>query len=178
MMFTFFRAQGLGTGRSLVEDDRIAMAKELLAGPHRDKLLLPSDTRVAVDMTGTDAGRVVPVSDVPADEMGVDIGPDTVRRYAEVLAAARTVLWNGPMGVFEVSAYAAGTFGVARAIAEATLGGATSVVGGGDSAAAVHAAGLGAQMSHISTGGGASLEFLEGRTLPGVAALDRKDGPQ
>lgn len=174
MMFTFLRAQGRATGTSLVEDDRIAMARELLAGSARDKLVLPVDTRVAADLSGSDPGAVVPVGGVPEGRMGVDIGPDTVAHYAAILHDARTILWNGPMGVFEVPAYAAGTFGVARAIAAATESGATSVVGGGDSAAAVQAAGLAASMSHISTGGGASLEFLEGKVLPGVAALDPK----
>ncbi|MEZ4648805.1 MAG: phosphoglycerate kinase [Candidatus Eisenbacteria bacterium] len=174
MMFTFFRAQGLGTGTSLVEEDRIEMAKSLLAGPHSSKLVLPVDTRVAADISGSDAGAIVGVDAVPADRMGVDIGPASIERYAGLLAAARTIVWNGPMGVFEVPAYAEGTFAVGRAIAQATDSGATSVVGGGDSAAAVHAAGLAEKMSHISTGGGASLEFLEGKELPGVAALDRK----
>ena len=178
MMFTFLRARGFGTGTSLVEEDRIPMAKDLLAGKHSGKLVLPDDTRVAVDISGADPGHVVPVNSMPDSLMGVDIGPGTLENFGGVLRTARTILWNGPMGVFEVSTYASGTVGVARAIAEATRAGATSVVGGGDSAAAVHAAGLADAMSHISTGGGASLEFLEGRTLPGIAALDRKDGSE
>ena len=174
MMFTFLRAQGLGTGTSLVEEDRIDMAKSLLAGPHKDKLVLPVDTRVAADISGSDPGTIVPVDEVPGDRMGVDIGPASITKYTESLVSAKTIVWNGPMGVFEVPAYSDGTFEVGRAIARATGLGATSVVGGGDSAAAVHAAGLADEMSHISTGGGASLEFLEGKELPGVAALDPK----
>jgi len=171
MMFTFLRARGLDVGGSLVEEDRIELARELLAGKGAEKILLPEDVRVARDASGTDAGAVVPVDRMPADRMGVDIGPATAERYAAVLRAARTVLWNGPMGVFEVAPYAAGTQAVARALAESTRGGATTVVGGGDSAAAIHQQGLDDAVSHVSTGGGASLEFLEGKTLPGVAAL-------
>ena len=173
MMFTFLRAQGLATGRSLVEEDRVSMAGALLENPaHRHKILLPVDCRVASDPSGSDPGRVVPVTSIPEDAMGVDLGPDSIAAVAEALADARTVFWNGPMGIFEVEAYAAGTLGAAREVARATKRGAFTVVGGGDSLAAIHRAGLEHQVTHASTGGGASLEFLEGRDLPGVVALD------
>jgi phosphoglycerate kinase len=172
MMFTFLRARGSATGRSLVEEDRIGLAADLLASPEGAKILLPTDCRAAADVTGSDAGSIVPVNAIPPDRMGVDIGPASLDAVAEALAEARTVFWNGPMGVFEAPAYAAGTIGTARAVASATKRGAFTVVGGGDSLAAVHAAGAGHQISHLSTGGGASLEFLEGRELPGVAALE------
>ncbi len=171
-MFTFLRAQGRGTGASLVEEDRIEMARGLLQGPHASKVLLPSDCRVAADISGSDPGRVVPSSAIPEGAAGVDIGPGSLEEMAAYLAEARTVFWNGPMGVFEVPGYAGGTIGVAREVARATKRGAFTVVGGGDSLAAVHQAGLEAQITHCSTGGGASLEILEGRVLPGVAALE------
>ena len=173
MMFTFLRAQGLATGRSLVEEDRVQTAKELLSDPaSAAKILLPADCLVAEDISGKDSGRVVPVSGIPADRMGVDIGPRARAAIAEALSEARTIVWNGPMGVFEVPAYAEGTIEVAREVAKATKRGAFTLVGGGDSLAAVNQAGVEAQISHCSTGGGASLEFLEGKTLPGVAALE------
>ncbi len=173
MMFTFLKSQGISTGRSLVEEDRIATAKELLSDPTlAAKILLPVDCLVTEDISGRDPGRVVPVSGIPADRMGVDIGPASIAAIAEALSDARTIFWNGPMGVFEVDAYAEGTLGVAREVAKATKRGAFTVVGGGDSLAAVNRAGVETQISHCSTGGGASLEFLEGKTLPGVAALE------
>lgn len=171
MMFTFLRARGLDTGRSLVEEERLSMARDLLSGPGSEKIHLPLDTRVSSSTDGQDPGEVVRIDRIPADKMGVDIGPDTVESYRGLLTGARTVLWNGPMGVFEAEPFAAGTMAVAQALAEATREGAVTVVGGGDSAAAIHKAGLDAEVSHVSTGGGASLEFLEGKTLPGVAAL-------
>jgi phosphoglycerate kinase len=174
MMFTFLRAKGLETGTSLVESERVAMARTILDGPDAAKVLLPADCLVAADIRGTDAGAVVPVNAIPAGLAGVDIGPASIAAIGEELSTARTVVWNGPMGVFEVPAYAAGTVEVARQVARATKRGAFTVIGGGDSLAAVHQAGLESQISHCSTGGGASLEFLEGRTLPGVAALDRE----
>lgn len=174
MMFTFLRARGLETGKSLVEADRIPLAKELLADSRaREKILLPEDCRVATDLTGDDPGRIVSVDEIPSDRMGVDLGPESVGAIAEALAEARTVFWNGPMGVFEVEAYAEGTLAVAREMAKATRRGAFTVVGGGDSLAAVNRAGVEHEISHCSTGGGASLEFLEGKTLPGVAALEQ-----
>jgi phosphoglycerate kinase len=171
MTFTFAAAQGIPTGRSLVEPDRIAMAREVLAkaGP---KLILPVDCRVAKTTDASGApGQIVPLDAIPPDQAAVDIGPATVERFREALRGARTVLWNGPMGIFEVDAFAAGTRAVAELLAEATDRGATTIIGGGDSVAAVESAGLGARISHLSTGGGASLEFLEGKELPGVAAL-------
>ena len=172
MAFTFLRARGVSTGRSLVEEDRIPVAAELLKGAGAEKILLPVDCHVAADITGSDPGRIVAADAIPADLAGVDIGPATLAAIGEALAEARTIFWNGPMGVFEVSAYAEGTVGVAREVARATRRGAFTVVGGGDSLAAVNQAGVESQVSHCSTGGGASLEFLEGRVLPGVAALE------
>jgi phosphoglycerate kinase len=173
MMFTFLRAQGVDVGRSLVETDRIPTAKELLADADQArKVLLPVDCLIAQDITGSDAGRVVPVTGIPEDRMGVDIGPQSLAAIAETLSEARTIFWNGPMGVFEVPPYAEGTMGVAREVAKATQRGAFTVVGGGDSLAAVKASGVEAKISHCSTGGGASLEFLEGKVLPGVASLE------
>jgi phosphoglycerate kinase len=173
MMFTFLRAQGVATGRSLVEADRIAIAKELLQDPAQArKILLPLDCVVAEDISGTDPGRIVAVTSIPDDRAGVDIGPESLASIAEALSEARTIFWNGPMGVFEVPRYAEGTVGVALEVAKATKRGAFTVVGGGDSLAAVRRAGVETQISHCSTGGGASLEFLEGKILPGVAALE------
>jgi phosphoglycerate kinase len=171
MAFTFFRAQGREVGRSLVEADRVEMARELLSGPAAGKLVLPSDTLAATVLDGSAPGRVFSVEAMPADLAGGDIGPATAAEYAGILRGARTILWNGPMGVFEVPAFAQGTLSVAHALAEATKAGAVTVVGGGDSAAAINQAGLESAVSHVSTGGGASLEFLEGKTLPGVGAL-------
>jgi len=171
MMFTFLRARGLETGRSLVEEDRVAMAKSLLEGPYASKIVLPVDCRVAADLTGADPGAIVSSKAIPADRMGVDIGPASLEAIGAVLEDARTIFWNGPMGVFETPAFAEGTVGVAHDVARATKRGAFTVVGGGDSLAAVHQAGVENQITHCSTGGGASLEFLEGRELPGVAAL-------
>ncbi|HEX6908960.1 MAG TPA: phosphoglycerate kinase [Longimicrobium sp.] len=170
MANTFFKAMGLGTGTSLVEDDRLDMARELL-GSSGGKLVLPVDAVVAEKMEAGGPVQTVDREQIPADRMVLDVGPRTVAEYRRVLADAGTVLWNGPMGVFEVPEFAAGTRGVAEAVAEATDRGATTIIGGGDSAAAVAELGLERRMSHVSTGGGASLEFLEGKALPGVAAL-------
>jgi phosphoglycerate kinase len=172
MMFTFLRAKGIATGRSLVEEEKVPLAAELLASAEGRKITLPVDCRVAADPSGSDEGRVAPVTAIPPDRMGVDIGPESLQAIADALAEAKTVFWNGPMGIFEVPSYAAGTVGTARAVADATRRGAFSVVGGGDSLAAVRRAEVELQISHLSTGGGASLEFLEGRELPGVAALE------
>jgi phosphoglycerate kinase len=178
MMFTFFKAQGRAVGRSLVEDDRIAMAKDVLDAAQKRgvELILPVDCIASTAPDGSAPGVERAIDQLEANEMGVDIGPATVRRFAEALADARTVLWNGPMGIFEVPAFAAGTLGVARACAGATGRGAVTIVGGGDSVAAVQEAHLADRFSHLSTGGGASLEFLEGKVLPGVAALDDAEG--
>ncbi|MFI5371740.1 MAG: phosphoglycerate kinase [Candidatus Eisenbacteria bacterium] len=174
MMFTFLRAQGRPTGRSLVEEDRVELAKTVLeqARTKGVELVLPVDCVASRAADGSAPSRVTRVDDLAADEMGVDIGPDTVKLFESRLRGTKTVLWNGPMGIFEVKAFAAGTLAIARALADATTLGAVTVVGGGDSAAAVQEAGLAEQLTHISTGGGASLEFLEGKVLPGVAALD------
>lgn len=171
MMFTFLKASGCQVGRSLVENDRLDMAGEILKGPGAEKILLPADTRVSSGLDGRDSGRIVSVDAIPDDMIGVDIGPASVNAFTEVLAGAGTVVWNGPMGVFETEAFASGTMSIAHALADATTAGAVTVVGGGDSAAAIHKAGLKDAVSHVSTGGGASLEFLEGKELPGVAAL-------
>jgi phosphoglycerate kinase len=171
MANTFFKAMGLATGTSLVEDDRLDMARELQS-TSGDKLVLPVDAIVAEKMEAGQVTQTVDREAIPADRMVLDIGPRTVEEYRRILGDARTVLWNGPMGVFEVPAFAAGTKGVAEAVAEATDRGATTIIGGGDSAAAVGELGLEHRMSHVSTGGGASLEFLEGKELPGVAALE------
>ncbi len=175
MANTFFRAMGLGTGTSLVEDDRVELAAELLR-TSGDKLVLPTDCVVAARMEAGQETVVVGREAIPGDRSVLDVGPRTTDAYREVLAGAMTVLWNGPMGVFEIPEFARGTEGVARAVAEATDRGATTVVGGGDSAAAVAELGLAERISHVSTGGGASLEFLEGKTLPGVAALSERRG--
>ncbi|HEY0639611.1 MAG TPA: phosphoglycerate kinase [Pseudonocardiaceae bacterium] len=169
MCFTFLAARGEGVGDSLLERELVDTCARLLdeAG---DKILLPSDVVVATDVSEDARTRTVAASGIPDGWKGLDIGPDTVARFGEVLAGARTVFWNGPMGVFELAPFAEGTRGVATAIAGS---GAYSVVGGGDSAAAVRALGIDeAEFSHISTGGGASLEFLEGKDLPGVAVLE------
>ena len=171
MANTFFRAQGRQTGKSLVEEDRVDMARELLARAG-DRIVLPEDALVAPSIEEPTRARGVSVDAIPADEAMFDIGPRSIERFGRELQSAKTILWNGPMGVFETPPFDAGTRAVAQAIAHATALGATSIVGGGESAAAVAQAGLESRMSHVSTGGGASLEFLEGRELPGVAALD------
>jgi len=171
MCFTFLRAQGHEVGASLLEPDRVDACREILqqAG---DRLVLPVDVVAAARFAADAATEVVAADAIPVGRLGLDIGPATVARFAGSLAEARTVFWNGPMGVFELPPFAAGTRGVAEAVAGATGTGATTVVGGGDSAAAVRALGLDeTAYSHISTGGGASLEYLEGRELPGLVAL-------
>jgi len=173
MANTFFRALGLQTGTSLVEEDRLEMASELLQRG-ADKLVLPVDCVVAAEAKPGAETALVDRDDVPADRAIYDIGPRSVAEFARFIAQARTVVWNGPMGLFEVDEFAAGTRGIARAVADATDAGATTIIGGGDTAAAVEELGLAARMSHVSTGGGASLEFLEGKELPGVAALSDK----
>jgi len=173
MACTFFEAMGVETGKSLVEADRVAMAKDLLARGG-DKLRLPDDAVVSTSLDAPQSAHSVERTAIPADEAMLDIGPKSARQFADAIQSAKTVLWNGPMGVFETKPFDAGTRAVAAAMAEATRRGATTIVGGGDSAAAVAELGLERDMSHVSTGGGASLEFLEGKTLPGVAALDDK----
>jgi phosphoglycerate kinase len=171
MCFTFLAAQGHGVGDSLLEAEQIGSCRRLLES---GKVVLPSDVVVADDFSAEATTRTVPVDAIPDGWKGLDVGPETVSAFAEVLGRARTVFWNGPMGVFELAPFAEGTRGVAQAIVDATAAGAFSVVGGGDSAAAVRALGLPEDgFSHISTGGGASLEFLEGKDLPGVAVLEK-----
>ena len=176
MMYTFYKAQGMEIGKSLLEEDKVELAKKLLADAkaRNVKLLLPVDTLVADKFDNAAATKVVPVNAIPAGWAGVDIGPETIKLFSEEVKKAKTVVWNGPMGVFEMSNFAKGTNAIAQAMADATKAGAVTIVGGGDSASAIAKAGLEKQVSHVSTGGGASLEFLEGKILPGVAALNDK----
>jgi phosphoglycerate kinase len=176
MAYTFLQAQGLPIGKSLVENDKIDLAKKILADvkSRNFKFLLPTDHVIAPEFKADAAATTCDVTTTPADQMGLDIGPKTFAAYAAEIGKARTIVWNGPMGVFEMPAFAKGTLEVAKAVAAATLSGATSIVGGGDSVAAVHQSGVAEQISHISTGGGASLEFLGGRKLPGVEALTNR----
>lgn len=173
MANTFLAARGFELGGSLVEEDQTASAERILAEARRKRvrIMLPTDAVVAPQIHHRAKGRIVPIGEVPRDQMVVDIGPETVAAYTEHLAKAKTIFWNGPMGVFEVKQFAEGTNAVARLLAERADHGASVVVGGGDSVAAVEGLGLASRMTHVSTGGGASLEFLEGKTLPGVAAL-------
>ena len=173
MCFTFFKAQGYEVGESLVEDDYLEEAKRLLDDAS-GRLVLPVDVVVAAKMEEGAETETVSVDEIPSGRMGLDIGPETVEAFREKVSEARTIFWNGPMGVFEIDAFAKGTEGVARAVAEASDGGATSVIGGGDSVAAVNKLGLEDRMGHISTGGGASLEYVEGKKLPGMAVLPDK----
>jgi phosphoglycerate kinase len=172
MANTFLLAMGHEVGESLVEPDKVDLAKDLLARSG-GKLVLPVDVVIADAFSAEAERQVVPVDQVPAKWRIMDIGPETVKRFAEALQGARTVVWNGPMGVFEFEPFAAGTIAIAHVVAD--LPGATTIVGGGDSVAAVEAAGVADRITHISTGGGASLEFLEGRVLPGVAVLQDCD---
>ena len=171
MACTFFRAMGVETGKSLVEEDRIDMAKALLQRAGK-KLVLPTDAMVAPSLEQPGGAHEVSRDRIPAGEAMLDIGKDSARTFAEIIGSAKTVVWNGPMGVFETPPFDAGTRAVAEALARATERGAITIVGGGDSAAAVTDMGLESRMTHVSTGGGASLEFLEGKELPGVTALD------
>jgi phosphoglycerate kinase len=176
MAYTFEKAQGLQIGKSLVEDDKLDLAKRLLADAQakKFKLLLPTDHVVAPEFKADAPATTCDVTATPADQMGLDIGPKTIAAYSAEIAKAKTIVWNGPMGVFEMPAFSKGTLEIAKAVAAATGRGATSIVGGGDSVAAVHQSGVSKQISHISTGGGASLEFLGGAKLPGVEALTNK----
>lgn len=175
MAFTFFEAQGMEIGDSLVEQEKITLAREILEEVRAKKLrlILPVDCVVADKMENDAQRKIVPVGKIPQGWRGLDIGPDTVKIIAMEVRRAKTIVWNGPMGVFELPNFAHGTLEVARLLGDATKAGATTIVGGGDSAAAVAQAGYEHAVSHVSTGGGASLEFLEGKILPGVAALDR-----
>ena len=175
MAYTFLKAQGHEVGNSLCEVDQLDYAKEMieLAKTRGVKLLLPVDN-VAADKFDAEANTKIVGDDIPAGWMGLDIGPETVKLYAAAIAGAKTVVWNGPMGCFEMPKFASGTFGVCEAVAKVKANGGVSIIGGGDSVSAVKKSGLADRMSHISTGGGASLEFLEGKELPGVAALTDK----
>jgi len=171
MACTFYKAMGLETGRSLVEPDRVEMAADLMERAAY-RLTLPHDATVAPAIAEGAKAHAVHRDAIPSDEAMLDVGPETIASYRRAIGSAKTIIWNGPMGVFETAPFDAGTKAVAEAMAEATARGATTIVGGGDSAAAVEGAGLAARMSHVSTGGGASLEFLEGKALPGVVALE------
>ena len=177
MAFTFAKAAGLEIGASLCENDKIDLAKQIL-GAAGDKLMLQTDVLVTdkLDLKARmiGAAKIVDASAIPRAWLGIDIGPRTIETFSKVVRAAKTVLWNGPMGVFEIEASSKGTFAIAQAMADATVKGATTVIGGGDSASAIKKAGLSKKVSHVSTGGGASLEYLEGKPLPGVAALTDK----
>lgn len=173
MAYTFLRAQGLPTGKSLVEPDKVALAKDLLekAAQRKVEILLPLDHVAVKALEDTASAHPTTGADIAEDELGVDVGPKTLERLIAPLAKANTIFWNGPMGIFETERYAQGTRQVARLAADAAARGCTVVVGGGDSVAAVQSIGLADKITHISTGGGASLEFLEGKDLPGVTAL-------
>jgi phosphoglycerate kinase len=175
MAYTFLKAQGEAVGKSLVEEDKVSLAKDLLqqAKTHKLKFLLPTDHVIADRVEANALTKIVKHGEsIPENMMALDIGPETIETFSEEISKARTVVWNGPMGVFEMPPFAKGTFKVAQAVAENA--GATTIVGGGDSVAAVKAAGVADKITHISTGGGASLEFLEGQVLPGVEALTDK----
>src|SRR6266478_4393717 len=176
MAYTFLKAEGQPIGKSLIEDDKVDLAKRLRAEAQQKKfaLLLPVDHVVGAEFKPDTATQTVSVSATPDGWMGLDIGAKTIDTYRQKIASAKTIVWNGPMGVFEMPAFAKGTLEIAKAVAAATSAGATSIVGGGDSVAAVHQSGVADKISHISTGGGASLEFLGGRKLPGVEALTNK----
>ncbi len=179
MVFTFLKAQGHEVGRSLLEEDQLDTVREYLARAERDgvEIVLPTDVVAATEFSADADHAVVPVDAIPADRMGLDIGPDSAKLFADRLADCRTVFWNGPMGAFEMAPYAAGTKAVAEALVAATGAGALTVVGGGDSAAAVRQLGFADEnFGHISTGGGASLEYLEGRELPGLAVHEGEGG--
>jgi len=177
MSYTFFKAQGFEIGKSLLEADKVEFAKDIL-NQGGDKIVLPVDCKIT-DFFDFDARKIgelqqVATDAIPADWESLDIGSKSIEKFREILSAARTVVWNGPMGVFEIAETAKGTYAIAELLAEATAHGATTVIGGGDSASAVDKAGVADKVSHVSTGGGASLEFMEGKTLPGVAALTDK----
>jgi phosphoglycerate kinase len=173
MAYTFFKAQGLETGKSLVEPDKIEIAQKILAQAKKKKVsfMLPLDNVLTASIESGQVAQIVDSFPFPQDLMGVDIGPKTVALYAEIIAKAKTIVWNGPLGVFETPAFAQGTLEIAQAVAAS---GALSIIGGGDSIAAVEKAGVSQKITHISTGGGASLEFLANETLPGIEALEKK----
>lgn len=173
MAYTFYKAQGGEIGESILETDKLDLALELMkkAAGSSTKLVLPPDSRIASELKSGEATSVAKSNKIPDDKLAADIGPETEKLYADIILKAKTIVWNGPMGVFEIDEFASGTKAVAEALVKATQAGAITVVGGGDSAAAMEKFGLADKVSHVSTGGGASLEFLEGKVLPGVAAL-------
>lgn len=173
MAYTFFKAMGYEIGTSLLEEEKIELAKEILekAKDSKANLLLPLDVKITSEFKDQPADATVDVDKIPAEKMALDIGEKTIEKFKELVTSSKTVVWNGPMGVFEFDNYAGGTNAIAESLVEATSKGAITVIGGGDSAAAIKKAGLDDKVSHVSTGGGASLEFLEGKVLPGVAAL-------
>jgi phosphoglycerate kinase len=174
MIFTFYRALGLKVGKSLVEEEFIPLAKSLIekAKAKGVQFYLPTDVVVANEFKADAESKVVPIDSIPDDWLGLDIGPDSIALFSKELLTSKTVVWNGPMGVFEFEKFSKGTFAIAHTLAEVTENGGITIIGGGDSVAAINAAKLQDKISHISTGGGASLEMLEGKELPGVAALD------
>eukprot|EP00879_Flechtneria_rotunda_P033264 GHRR01036827.1.p1 GENE.GHRR01036827.1~~GHRR01036827.1.p1 ORF type:complete len:177 (-),score=94.82 GHRR01036827.1:539-1069(-) len=176
MVFTFYKARGQSVGSSLVEEDKLDLAKKLeeMAKAKGVKLLLPTDVVVADKFDPEANTQTVSADAIPDGWMGLDIGPDSIKLFQDALRECKTVVWNGPMGVFEFDKFAKGTIAIADTLAEVTPKGTITIIGGGDSVAAVEKAGVADKMSHISTGGGASLELLEGKVLPGVAALDEK----
>ena len=176
MVYTFYKAQGKETGKSLLEADKVEVARAILADAKAKgkKLLLPVDDVVAAEFKNDSPSKVVLDGQIPKDMMGLDIGPKSIELFCRELENAKTIVWNGPMGVFEMENFSKGTCAIAQALAKATEKGATTIIGGGDSASAIKKAGLSKKVSHVSTGGGASLEFLEGKILPGVAALTEK----
>ncbi|TNE73895.1 phosphoglycerate kinase [bacterium] len=176
MTYTFYKAKGLPIGKSLLEEDKIDLAKELIAKAEAKgvKLLLPVDSVVSQEFSNDAAHKTVEEDGIEDGWMALDIGPKSAELFSETVRTAKTVLWNGPMGVFEMDNFAKGTFAVAQAMADATKAGAITIIGGGDSAAAIKKAGLSDEVTHVSTGGGASLEYLEGKVLPGIASLTEK----
>jgi phosphoglycerate kinase len=174
MIFTFYKARGLAVGKSLVEEDKLELARELeaKAAAKGVQLLLPTDVVLADNFAADANSQIAKIDAIPDGWMGLDIGPDSIKAFEAALADCKTVIWNGPMGVFEFDKFAAGTNAIAHTLAQLSATGTTTIIGGGDSVAAVEKVGVADKMSHISTGGGASLELLEGKVLPGVAALD------
>lgn len=173
MAYTFFKAKGGSVGKSLVEDDRLELTKKLILKAEKKgvNLLLPSDSLAGKSFDNDTKAIAVDNKTIPDDYMGLDIGPQTVKEFRHIILASKTILWNGPMGVFEMPSFAGGTINIAKAVVEATKKGAFSLIGGGDSAAAINSLGFGAQVSYVSTGGGALLKYMEGKELPGVTAL-------
>lgn len=171
MVFTFFKAKGYDVGNTIIEEDKIELAKELIQEA-KDKLILPVDINAADKITEDAKAQIVPSDKIPAGYSGLDIGPKSIEDFKEIISKAKTIIWNGPLGLFEMKPFAVGTFEIAKALANSK---AITIIGGGDSAAAVDKIGLSDKMTHICTGGGASLEFLEGKELPGVSALLEKE---